>query len=138
MKRMIMAVAVLGLIGCAPFTELVQDRNFPEITNDDYSTVYMFRENRFIGSAIGFPVSINGDYLFRIGNGDCVSFKIPTGQNEIDFVPPQKRVRFMAEKGKTYYIYTKSDAGPDGPPLRQMTEKEWNEKKQSCNWVELR
>jgi type 1 glutamine amidotransferase len=93
----------------------------------------MARESKVYGSAKAYPIFINGVYLFRIGSGDCVTFKIPTGQSEIDLVTGMKQVRFISEKGKKYYFYVNPH-----PELRQLTEEEWNEKQKACNWVELK
>ena len=137
MKKFILfllAIEMAGFLGCAISTELVKGAKLFEITNDDYSTVKMTRESMVYGSAKAYPMNINGVFLFRIGNGDCVTFKIPTGESEIDLVPGMKQVRFMSEKGKKYYFYVSSK----GPELRQLTEEEWNEKQKACDWVELK
>jgi hypothetical protein len=137
MKKFILvllAMEMAGFLGCAISTELVKGGKLFEITNDDYSTVYMSRESRVWGYLRAYPMLINGVYLFRIGSGDCVTFKIPTGESEIDLVPGMKQVRFMSEKGKKYYFYVSSK----GPELRQLTEEEWNEKQKACNWVDLK
>ncbi len=141
MKKVILcllAMGIVGFLGCSSRTELVKNANFPEITNNDYSTVYMFRESRLHGSAIAGPIQINGLYLFRIGNGDCVTFKIPTGQSEIVYVPETNRVKFVSERGKKYYFYLRVDAGKSDSDFRQLAEEEWNEKQKACNWVELK
>ncbi len=137
MKKFILfllAIETAGFLGCAISTELAKGEKLFEIANDDYSTVYMARESRAYGSLIAYPILINGVYLFRIGNGDCVTFKIPTGKSEIDLVQGMKQVKFMSEKGKKYYFYVSSK----GPELSQLTEEEWNEKQKACNWVELK
>ena len=136
MKKFILFLLAMEMAcfwGCAISTEMVKGEKLFKISNDDYSTVYMSRESKVYGSAKAYPILINGVYLFRIGNGDCVTFKIPTGKSEIDLVPGMKQVGFMSEKGKKYYFYVSSE----GPELRQLTEEEWNEKQKACNWVEL-
>ncbi len=141
MKKVILcllAMGMVGFLGCSSRTEILNYPNFPEIKNDDYSTVHMFREARLYGSAIADAIQVNGVQLFRIGNGDCVTFKIPTGQSEIIFVPQWKRVKFVSERGKKYYFYLRVDAGKSGTDFRQLTEEEWNEKQKACNWVELK
>lgn len=134
----LLAMGMFGFCGCARRTELVKDSNLPEITKDEYSTVYMFRESRAFGFSKAYPIQINGKYLFRIGNGDCVTFKIPTGQSEIVFVPRIKRVKFMSEKGGMYYFYVQAEAGESGSEFRQITEEEWKGKEKACNWVRLK
>ena len=137
MKKFIvflLAMGMAGFWGCAISTELVKGEKLFKPTNDDYSTVYMARESRVYGSAKAYPMLINGVYMFRIGNGDCIALKIATGKTEIDLVPGMKQVGFMAEKGKKYYFYVSSK----GPELRQLTEGEWNEKQKSCDWVDLK
>ncbi len=137
MKKFILvllAMEMAGVLGCGMSTELVKGQKLFEFTNDDYSTVYMSRESKAYGSLKAYPILINGIYLFRIGNGDCVTFKIPTGKSEIDLVPGMKQVGFMAEKGKNYYFYVSSK----GPELKQLTEGEWNEKQKACSWVDLK
>ena len=134
----LLAMGMVGFWGCSSKTELLKNAKFPEITNNDYSTVYMFRESKLFGSAIASPIQINGLYLFRIGNGDCVTVKIPTGQSEIVYVPETKRVKFVAERGKKYYFYIRADAGESGSEFRQITEEEWKEKEKACDWVELK
>jgi hypothetical protein len=98
----------------------------------------MFRESRLYGSAIAGPIQVNGLQLFRIGNGDCVTFKIPLGQSEIIYVPRWNRVEIVSERGKKYYFYLRVDAGKSGSDFRQLTEDEWNEKQKACNWVDLK
>jgi hypothetical protein len=134
----LLAMGMVGFLGCSSRTEILNYPHFPEITNDDYSTGYMFRESRLYGSAIADPIQVNGVQLFRIGNGDCVTFKIPAGESEIIFVPQWKRVKFGSERGKKYYFYLRVDAGKSGAEFRQLTEEEWNEKQKACNWVELK
>jgi hypothetical protein len=141
MKKIILCLLATGMVGfwgCSSGTKILNPANFPEITNDDYSTVFMFRESSLYGSAIADPIQINGVQLFRIGNGDCVTFKIPTGQSEIIFVPQWKRVEFVSERGKKYYLYLRVETGKSGSDFRQLTEEEWNEKQKACHWVELK
>jgi len=140
-KKAILCLLAMGLVGfwgCSSRTKTLNTADFPGITGDDYSTGYMFREYRLYGAAIADPIQVNGVQLFRIGNGDCVTFKIPTGESEIIFVPQWKRLKFVSEKGKKYYFYLRVDAGQAGADFRQLTEEEWNEKQKACNWVELK
>ena len=129
----LLALEMAGFWGCSN-TELVKGGKLFEVADDDYSTVYMSRESRAYGSAKAYPIFVNGVYLFRIGNGDCVTFKLPTGESGIDLVTGMKQVKFMSEKGKKYYFYVTSK----GPELKQLTEEEWNKKQKACNWVELK
>ena len=141
MKKVILYVLAAGMFtfwGCSSKTVLLKNAKLPEIKNDDYSTFYMFRESKLLGAGIASPIQINGLNLFRIGNGDCVSFKIPTGQSEIVYVPRFKGVKFVSEKGKKYYFYVRVESGQPGTDFRQLTEEEWNEKQKACNWVELK
>jgi hypothetical protein len=141
MKKVILGLLAMGMVGfwgCSSGTGLAKNAKLPEITNNDYSTVYMFRESRPFGAGIASPIQINGLYLFRIGNGDCVTFKIPTGQSEIVYVPETKRVNFLSERGKKYYFYLRVDAGKSDSDFRRLTEEEWTEKQNVCNWVELK
>jgi hypothetical protein len=141
MKKAILFLLAMGMVGfwgCSSRTKTLNAPDFPGITNDDYSTGYLFRESRLYGAAIADPIQVSGVQLFRIGNGDCVTFKIPTGQSEIIFVPPWKRLKFVWEMGKKYYFYLRVDAGQAGGDFRQLTEEEWNEKQKACNWVELK
>jgi hypothetical protein len=141
MKKAILCLLAMGMVGfwgCSSGTKMLNYATFLDPTNDDYSTVSMFRESSLYGSAKADPIQINGVQLFRIGNGDCVTFKIPTGQSEIIFVPQWKRAEFVSEKGKKYYFYLHVDAGKSGSDFRQLTEEEWNEKQKACHWVELK
>ena len=136
MKKFILLLMVMGMagfMGCARTAG-----NIPKISDGDYSTVYMYREFKVLGFATAYPVEINGLYFFRIGNGDCVTFKIPTGNSEIVCAPGLKRVRFLAEKGKKYYLFVREKFGPEGPEFRQLTEEEWNQKQNGCHWVQLK
>ena len=98
----------------------------------------MFRESNLYGAARADAIQVNGVQLFQIGNGDCVTFKIPTGQIEIIFVPEWKQLKFVSERGKKYYFYLRVEAGKSGDNFRQLTGDEWNEKQKACNWVELK
>ncbi len=131
-------MGIVGFWGCSSRTEILNWANFLEIANDDYSTVYMFRESKLYGAAIADPIQVNGVQLFRIGNGDCVTFKMPTGQSQIIYVPRWKRVEFVSEKGEKYFFYLRVESGKSGTDFRQLTEEEWNEKQNACNWVELK
>jgi hypothetical protein len=131
-------MGMFGSWGCSSKTGISKYANFPVITNDDYSTLYMFRESRLYGSAKADPIQLNLQYSFRIGNGDCVSFKIPTGPSEIIFVPEWKQIRFVSERGKKYYFFLRANPGKDDADFRQLTEAEWIEKQKACNWVELK
>jgi len=135
-KKFILFLLVMGMVGpvdCARTTG-----NIPYIVGDDYSTIYMFREFKVLGFTEAYPIQINGVYMFRIGNGDCVTFKIPTGNFEIVCVPGWKQIRFLAEKGKNYYLFLREKFGPESPEFRQLTEEEWNQKQSACHWVELK
>lgn len=134
----LLAVGISGFWGCSSKTELLKYGNLPEIRNDDYSTVYMYRESSLRGSAVADPIQVNGLQFFRLGNGDCVSFKIPTGPSEIIFVPEWKQIRFVSERGKKYYFFLKAKPGKDDADFRQISEEEWTEKQKACNWVELK
>ena len=141
MKKVILCLLAMGMVGfwgCSSSTKILENANLPEIKNDDYSTVYMFRESKLYGSTVADPIQVNNLQFFRIGNGDCVTFKIPTGQTEIIFVPEWKRVKFLAERGKKYYLYLRVEAGQSNNDFRQLTEEEWNEKQKACKWVELK
>ena len=139
MKKLILFLLALGIVafyGCAMSTKLAEGEKLPKITDNDYSTVYMSRESKAYGFSIAYPIQFNGVYLFRIGSGDCVTFKIPTGQSEIVFIQRVKAVKFLAENGKKYYFHVWVDAA--GSDFRQLTEEEWNEKQKACDWVELK
>jgi len=141
MKKVILYVLAAGMLtfwGCSSKTVLLKNAKLPEIKNDDYSTFYMFRESKLLGAGIASPIQINGLNLFRIGNGDCVTFKIPTGQSEIVFIPEMKRMKFMSERGQKYYFYLRVEAEKYDSDFRQLAEEEWNEKQKACNWVELK
>ena len=133
----LLAMGICGFFGCSSSTKLLNDAYWPRITNDDYSTIYMFRESKLYGSIIADEIQVNGVALFRIGSGDCVTFKIPTGQTEIIFVPESRQLKFLSERGKKYYFYLRVESGKSGD-FRQLTEEEWNEKQKACNWVELK
>jgi len=140
MKKVILCLLAMGMFGswgCSSKTGISKYANFPVITNDDYSTLYMFREARVYGSGRADQIFLDGQYSFRIGNGDCVTFKIPTGQSEIVFVPEWKQVKFVSERGKKYYFYLRVEPGKSEADFRQLTEEEWNEKQKACNWVQL-
>ena len=140
MKKIILcllAMGMVGFLGCSGSTKILNSPDSLEITGDNYSTGYMFRESRLYGSAIADPIQVNGVQLFRIGNGDCVTFKIPLGQSEIIYVPRWNRVEFVSERGKKYYFYLRVEPGKSAADFRQLTEEEWNEKQKACNWVEL-
>jgi hypothetical protein len=141
MKKAILCLLAMGMVGfggCSSRTKTLNAPNFYEIAGDNYSTGYMFRESRLYGAAIADPIQVNGVQLFQIGNGDCVTFKMPTGQSEIIFVPQWKPLKFESERGKKYYFYLRVDTGKSGADFRQLTEEEWNEKQKACNWVELK
>jgi hypothetical protein len=140
MKKVILCLLAMGMVGfwgCSSATKISKYDNFPVITNEDYSTLYMFREARVYGSGRADQIFLDGQYSFRIGNGDCVTFKIPTGQSEIVFVPEWKQVKFVSERGKKYYFYLQVEPGKSEADFRQLTEEEWNEKQKACNWVQL-
>jgi hypothetical protein len=141
MKKVILCLVAMGMVGfwgCSGSTKFLNSPDSLVITGDNYSTGYMFRESMLYGSAIAGPIQVNGVQLFRIGNGDCVTFKIPLGQSEIIYVPRWDRVEFVSERGQKYYFYLQVDAGKSGSDFRQLTEEEWNEKQKACNWVELK
>jgi hypothetical protein len=136
MGKIILILVLMGMmfvIGCARTLG-----NIPYNSGDDYSTVFMIRESRILGFTEAYPIQINGMFMFRIGNGDCVTFKIPTGDFEIVCIPGWKRIKFLAEKGKKYYLFLREKFGPGGPEFRQLTDEEWNQKQKACNWVELK
>ena len=141
MKKVILclwAMGICGFFGCSSSSKILNEGNSPGITNDNYSTAYMFRESKLYGSAKAAPIQVNGVQLFRIGNGDCVTFRIPTGQNEIIYVPGWKQLKFVSERSQKYYFYLRVDSEKSSIEFRQLTEEEWNEKQKACNWVELK
>ncbi len=139
MKRVILfltAIGVFGVWGC-PRTEIRQSVKLPKFENGDYSTVYMVRESHLYGAGVASPIQVNDVQLFRIGNGDCLSFKIPPGQAEIIYIPQWKRVKLAAERGQKYFVYLRVNTEKSGTEFREITEKEWQEKQRGCNWVPL-
>lgn len=141
MKKVILcllAMGIFGFSGCSYKTKIINYSDFPEPGSGDYSTVSMFRESKLYGSTKASPIQVNGVPLFRIGNGDCVTFKIPPGPSEIIYVPEWKQVKFLSEKGKKYYFYIRVERGNFTSEFRQLTEEEWKEKQNACNWVELK
>jgi len=131
-------MGMVGVWGCSGSTKILNPPDSLEITGDNYSTGYIFRESMLYGSAIAGPIQVNGVQLFRIGNGDCVTFRIPTGQNEIIYVPGWKQLKFVSERSQKYYFYLRVDSEKSSIEFRQLTEEEWNEKQKACNWVELK
>lgn len=134
----LLAMILASLWGCSYKTGILNPGSFPEITNDDYATLYMYRESKLYGVALADPIQVNGVQLFRIGSGDCVTLKMPTGPSEVIFVPQWKKLNLVFEKGKKYYFYLRIDSGPSGADFRLLTEEEWNEKQKACDWVELK
>jgi len=141
MKKVILCLLAMGIFsfsGCSYKTEIINYSDLPGPGNEDYSTVSMFRESKLYGSTRASPIQVNGVSLFRIGNGDCVTFKIPTGPSEITYSPEWKRVKFLSEKGKKYYFYLRVEPGNFTSEFRQLTEEEWNSKQKACKWVQLK
>jgi hypothetical protein len=81
-----LAAGRAALLGCSSRTEILNYPFFPGMANDDSSTVYLFRKSGTYGAAKASPIEFNGVQLFPIGNGDCVTFKIPTGRSEIIYL----------------------------------------------------
>jgi hypothetical protein len=141
MKKVILCLLAAGmfsLLACSSRTEILNYPFFPGMANDDSSTVYLFRESSAYGAAKASPIQFNGVQLFQIGNGDCVTFKIPTGRSEIIYVPQGLQLKFVSERGKKYYFYLRVVWGEADAEFRQLAEEEWNEKQKACNWVELK
>jgi len=141
MKKIILcllAVGMIALLGCSSRTEILNYPFFPGMANDDSSTVYLFRESSAYGAAKASPIQFNGVQLFQIGNGDCVTFKVPAGRSEIIYVPQGLQLKFVSERGKKYYFYLRVVWGEADAEFRQLAEDVWNEKQKACNWVELK
>jgi hypothetical protein len=141
MKKSLLWLLVMGMAGfwgCSSSTEVLNYPFFPQLTNNDSSTVYLFRESSAYGAARASPIQFNGVQLFKIGNGDCVTFKIPTGRSEMIYVPEGLQLKFVSERGKKYYFYLRVVRGEADADFRQLTEEEWNEKQKACTWVELK
>ena len=141
MKKIILcllAVGMIALLGCSSRTEILNYPFFPGMANDDSSTVYLFRESSAYGAAKASPIQFNGVQLFQIGNGDCVTFKVPAGRSEIIYVPQGLQLKFVSERGKKYYFYLRVVWGEADAEFRQLAEDEWIEKQKACNWVELK
>jgi len=141
MKKIILcllAVGMIALLGCSSRTEILNYPFFPGMANDDSSTVYLFRESSAYGAAKASPIQFNGVQLFQIGNGDCVTFKVPAGRSEIIYVPQGLQLKFVSERGKKYYFYLRVVWGEADAEFRQLAEDEWNEKQKTYNWVELK
>ena len=136
MKKFILFLLLTGMVGFMGCARTAG--NIPKIADDDYPTVYMYREFKAFSSAEVYPIEVNGLDWFLIGYGDCVAFKIPAGNSEIVCPPALKRVRFLAEKGKKYYLFIREKSGPEGLEFRQLTEEEWNQKQNGCHWVQLK
>lgn len=141
MKKVILCLLAMGMAGfwnCSSRTEVLNYPFFPQMANEDSSTVYLFRESSAYGAAKASPIQFNGVQLFQIGNGDCVTFRIPTGQSVIIYVPEGLQLKFVSERGKKYYFYLRVVWGEADAEFRQLAEEEWNEKQKACNWVELK
>lgn len=46
----------------------------------DYADIVVCRDSAFIGSAIGFTFTINGEEIYEFGNGDSYQFKLDPGE----------------------------------------------------------
>ena len=141
MKKAILYLLAMGMLGfwnCSSSTEVLNYPFFPKMADDDSSTVYLFRESSAYGAAKASPIQFNGVQLFQIGNGDCVTFKVPAGRSEIIYVPQGLQLKFVSERGKKYYFYLRVVWGEADAEFRQLAEDEWNEKQKACNWVELK
>ena len=117
----------------------------PQFQGNDFSTVYIVRERRIILGEIAFTIQFNGKDLVLIQNGECVGFRIPTGQSEIALSstshtteqPVIKGIKFLAERGWEYFFYVRAEVGSSGSEFRQLTYDKWLERSKNCDWVVL-
>jgi len=144
--KIITALLLIGMMsmgGCA--TGVVMYSKLPQIQGDDFSTVKIVRERRLVLEGLAFTIQFNGKDLLPIKSGECVGFKIPTGQSEIGLSsttyltdePVVKGIKFMAERGKEYYFYVRAEAGKSRTEFKQLSHDEWLKKDKNCDWIVL-
>jgi hypothetical protein len=138
----LLLAGMMSMSGCA--TKALTDK-LPQIQGNDFSTVYIVRERRIVLGEVAFTIQFNGKDLVRIQNGECLGFKIPTGQSEIALsstshlreTPVIKGIKFMAERGKEYYFYVRAEAGASGSEFRELSHDKWLERYKNCDWTIL-
>ena len=139
----LLLIVMMSMSGGA--TEVVMYSKLPQIQGNDFSTVKIVRERRLVLEGLAFTIQFNGKDLLPIKSGECVGFKIPTGQSEIALSsttylteePVIKGIKFLAERGWEYFFYVRAEVGSSGSEFRQLTYDKWLERSKNCDWVVL-
>ena len=106
------ALLLLVLTACAhvpaaPKAESQAAKHFaPDVEN---GSIYVFRKSKFAGSAVDFPIQLDGQAIGKIGSGTFFNIKTPPGQHDIvAYAPDAEYVRVLTtlevEKGKLYFV----------------------------------
>ncbi|HGC8049435.1 TPA: hypothetical protein ACPZN0_004041 [Yersinia enterocolitica] len=136
MKKLIIALAVLVLAGCA--TEVVPPSKAISATSDrvfkyqqvfpDQATLVVVRDSGYIGGGCYATVFINGDRVAKLDPKEKASFNLPAGTWTVGAtwegaalcsaaVERQERdVSLVAGKSKTLRIFTDSNGTMDVKP----------------------
>lgn len=144
--RIITALLLIGMMSTSGCATKALNGKLPQIQGNDFSTVYIVRERRIVLAEVAFTIQFNGKDVVLIQNGECLGFRIPTGQSEIALSstshlresPVIKGIKFMAERGKEYYFYVRAEVGTSGSEFRELSYDKWLERYKNCDWIVLK
>ena len=103
-KIVTLAVLPLLLFACAHG----KTDNFPTVANtSDAASVYVIRDNNFMGWGFSLRVALNESIIARLRSGEFVFFYVEPGFHSVGISEPTLTVPFV--KGKTYYFLIGAD-----------------------------
>jgi len=86
MQKLLLILSAVVLVGCAAteqYTTSVTSftgAKLPHlISKEGHAKIYIFRDNKFFGSLIGFRISDNGRPIGTLGNGGFLAWERPPG-----------------------------------------------------------
>ena len=104
-------ILLMFLIGCGAHGP-IKDKYPPVYTSPIPSTIVIERPNIFKGSGMNFMVSVNGEAVYGIKNGEQLVFNVEPGENFFGAMgvnpwthaPAHHEIMINCEPGKTYYM----------------------------------
>jgi len=108
----VLAAALFG-VGCAATTEQYTTSvssfagtKLPQlITKEGYGKIYIFRDKKFVGSAIGFRISDNGRPIGSLGNGGVLAWERQPGSAVIGASASNEQALTISTEAEMVYFF---------------------------------